>query len=145
MDKRELILVRLLEVLSTIDGINAFRNKTILSAIQKPAILLFDSDEKVDQDDFERKRPPAGKFRVSMQPEIYVLLSSSPDSVGQELNQMRARVIKAVLTDTQLKTLCHDGDMRYGGCATGLASGRSMEGEAGLSFIFNYILQPDLL
>jgi hypothetical protein len=37
------------------------------------------------------------------------------------------------------------GEVRYEGCATALARGRSMEGEMGVSFSFTYVLRPEEL
>ena len=42
-------------------------------------------------------------------------------------------------------SLAFDGDIRYEGCATALARGRSMEGEMGVSFSFTYVLRPEEL
>jgi hypothetical protein len=142
MDKRELILTRLGEIYSGIDGFNFFRNKQNISDARRPAILLYDGDEKVEEDDFNRKRPSQAPLRVHMKPETYILLAASAETVGQELNAARALVINAVLTDAELKTLVHDGDIRYDGCLTMLANGRSVTGEAGLSFTLPYILKP---
>ena len=81
-----------------------------------------------------------------MTPEIYLMLGAKPEDVGTVINGFRAVFIKAVLMDPGLASIVgSNGDIRYEGCATGLARGRTMEAEMGLSFTFSYILRPDEL
>ena len=147
-DKREQILVRLLSVAQGLPGIAAaFRNKDEISDRQRPCIVILDADEAADDTD------PSGMARrfnaprrVGMTPEIYLMLGAKPEDVGTAINSFRAAFIKAVLTDSELATIVgSNGDIRYEGCATGLARGRNMEAEMGLSFTFSYILRPDEL
>jgi len=47
MDRRELILARLLAIASGIPGIrNAYRNQDEINESQRPAILILDADEQ---------------------------------------------------------------------------------------------------
>jgi hypothetical protein len=147
-DRREAVLVRLLDIARTIPGIvAAFRNTDEISDRQRPCILILDADEAADDaDPSGLPRRPHAPRRVGMTPELYVMLGAKPEHIGTELNIFRAAIIKAVLTDTTLADLVGtNGDVRYEGCATALARSRMMEGEMGLSFTFTYVLRPDEL
>ena len=147
-DKREQILVRLLGIAQALPGIAAaFRNKDEISDRQRPCIVILDADEAADDaDPSGLARRPNAPRRVGMTPEIYLMLGAKPEDVGTAINGFRAAFIKAVLTDPELATIVgSNGDIRYEGCATGLARGRNMEAEMGLSFTFSYILRPDEL
>ena len=147
-DKREQILVRLLGIAQALPGIAAaFRNKDEISDRQRPCIVIFDADEAADDaDPAGLARRPNAPRRIGMTPEIYLMLGAKPEDVGTAINGFRAAFIKAVLTDSELAGIVgSNGDIRYEGCATGLARGRTMEAEMGLSFTFSYILRPDEL
>lgn len=155
-DKREAILDRLAVVLQSCcdDPKHFFRNRIDVPENARPGIVLLDADETAKSEEIAgKKRPASGPVRVELTPEIYLLASGKPDvtggepaadgkAIGKALNARRAKVIKAVLTDATLIELAHDGAIRYEGFATGLAAGRSMEGEAGISFTFEYMLFP---
>ena len=143
MSRREDILARLVEVCGEIDGVVLVaRNRDELSDRQRPAIVILDADEVAVEGD--RKRP--GPQIISMTPEIYILLSGDPEDIGTDLNTLLVAVQKAILTDTELNELTGpNGSIRYDGCATGLARGRSMEGEMGVSLSFNYPFDPSKL
>lgn len=145
-DKRELILVRLLEIAGSIEGVTfAGRNKTKLTDLIRPAIVIFDADETSDDRAKDRGRPSHGPNLVGMNPEILLLVGGTPEEVGATLNGYRVKLVKAVLNDATLKQLTVNGDIVYEGCATALAIGRSMEGEMGISFTFTYFLKPSEL
>lgn len=147
-DKRELILARLLGISQGLPGITAaFRNKDEISDRQRPCIVILDADEAADDaDPSGLARRPHAPRRVGMTPEIYLMLGAKPEDVGTAINVLRATFIKAVLMDSELATIVgSNGDIRYEGCATGLARGRNMEAEMGVSFTFSYILRPDEL
>ena len=145
-DRREMILTRLLEIAVGVDGIvAAFRNKDEISEKQRPAIVILDADEAADDAD-PGSRPARSPRRVAMTPEIYILLGAKPEELGSVINALRARFVKSVLGDSQLGSIVGtNGDIRYEGCATALARGRSMEGEMGVSFSFTYVLRPEEL
>ena len=147
-DKREAILMRIVEIAKMVPGIVAvFRNTDEISEKQRPCILILDADEAADDaDPSGLSRHPNAPRRVGMTPEVYVMLGAKPEHIGTELNLFRAAILKAVLTDAALASLVgSNGDIRYEGCATALARGRMMEGEMGLSFTFTYVLRPDEL
>jgi hypothetical protein len=145
-DRREMILSRLLEIAGSTEGIvAAFRNKDEISEKQRPAIVILDADETADDAD-PSSRPSRAPRRVAMTPEIYILLGAKPEELGSVINALRARFVKSILGDSQLGSIVGtNGDIRYDGCATALARGRSMEGEMGVSFSFTYVLRPEEL
>ena len=142
LDRREAILAQLLIVLKTVQGVpHVFRNRLDLSERQRPAIIILDSDEVVEAGGSAQGRSPRAPSVVSMTPEIFIVLQDSAGEVGNELNILRARVLRAILSDSTLKTLTGpNGSIRYEGCATGLSRGRNMEGEMGVSIAFQYPL-----
>lgn len=143
-DKRELILQRLLVIAEGIEGIvTASRNKDEITERARPAIVILDADEAAEDSD-PNNRPFNAARRVVMTPEMYIMLGAKPQDLGTAINALRAKFVKAVLTDVPLKTLVgQNGDIRYEGCATALARGRNMEGEMGVSISFTYILRAD--
>jgi hypothetical protein len=145
-DRREMVLARLLEIARGIEGIAAaFRNKDEISEKQRPAIVILDADEAAEDTD-PTSRPSRSPRRIAMTPELYILLGAKPEELGTAINTLRARFVKAVLNDVQLASIVgSNGDVRYEGCATALARGRSMEGEMGVSFSFAYVLRPEEL
>ena len=147
MDKRELILQRLLEVAASVPGVaTAVRNQDEISEHRRPAIAVFDSDEAVDETAERQDHPGRAPNLVVMTPEVLILLGASPESVGSSLNALRAKLVKAVLTDAQLIALTGtNGRVRYTGCSTHLGHGRSMEGFMGVQFAFAYVLRPEQL
>jgi hypothetical protein len=156
-DRREEILARLEAILeglaqdmrdSTEDPrprATAARGRLDFDESERPILLLLDGDEDADQASFGRNHPASAANIVSLQPEVYVMIEGKPEDVGTRLNELRALVVKAVLTDAQLLALAHNGDVRYDGCVTGLSIGRSMEGEAALNFTLNYVFRPTAL
>lgn len=146
MDKREAILARLLVIAEGIEGVKtALRNaEAPQSESRRPAIIILDADEAADSRlDQDTGKPARTSNKVGMTPEIYIMLGDNAENVGTAINLLRARLIKAVLTNDDLKDLCGtNGSIRYQGCATGLAKDRTMAGEMGVAFTFTYVLDP---
>ena len=142
-DLREQILARLLEVAATVPDVsNVYRNRGGISETARPAAVVLDADEAVEDEDFG-SRPARSPQRVVMTPEIFILVNDRAADIGMELNKLRRRMIRRVLTDATLIDLVgSNGGIRYAGCGTALAVGRSMEGEMALSFAFRYVLEP---
>jgi hypothetical protein len=147
MDKREAILARLVAIAGGLDGVKAaVRNQDEVSERARPAIVVFDADEAADESAGERGRASPRPNVVEMSPETLILLGAPPETVGTTLNAMRAKLIKAVLTDNDLAVLTGtNGRVRYVGCSTHLGHGRSMEGTMAVQFTFAYVLRPDQL
>ncbi len=147
-DKREDILARLLTVLKGIEGVEeraVVRNKEDIAETLRPAIVMYDADE-AQPENFSvegRGRPPEGILVLELQPEIFIVVQKSAKDVGTALNELRAAVIKAVMTDAQLITLCRQ--IIYTGFTPSLAAGREMVGQARMHFSFQYVLRIDKL
>lgn len=144
MDRRESILARLLEIASDIEGIKrAWRHKGRLTEDARPAIVILDADETAEEEgNVSSSRPSDLSRRVVMTPEIYIMLGSSLEDVGTDINAMRAKFLKAVMLDAELREIVGtNGHFKYEGCATGLGEGRTMEGEMGVSISFTYVLK----
>jgi len=146
-DRREAILARLEVILAGVDGIkHAFRNVPDVPETKRPAAIVLDADEVADETGEGRNRfANLAPITAIMTPEIYFKFGGSAENVGPTLNALRIKAIKAILTDETLIALVKDNDIRYLGFATGFASGRSIEGEAGISFQFRYMVFPSKL
>jgi hypothetical protein len=147
MDKREAILARFAELAATVPGIRTVvRNSDEISEHKRPAVAIFDADETVDERADRQGHSGRAPNVVEMTPELLILLGATPERVGSALNELRAELIKTVLTDTQLSALTGlNGRVRYIGCSTHLGHGRSMEASMGVHFSFAYVLRPDQL
>ena len=145
-DIREEILDRLLIILGAVSDVSAVgRNDDSLSERQGTTISLFDAGETTE-DLIGSGKPPQSIFRMTMEPEIIVTLGTTPEAVGQELNNLRARVLNAILTDADLYNLVgKNGEVRYLGCDTDLRRGRDLKGEMQLGFSITYVVNPATL
>src|SRR6478609_4300806 len=128
MDKREALLARLIEIAAGVPEIKtAARNQDEISERARPAIVIFDADETADERANEQGHAGRAPNIIEMLPEALILLGGTPERVGSDLNDMRAKFVKAVLIDAQLATLTGtNGRVRYVGCSTHLGHGRSM-------------------
>ncbi len=146
-DTREEILARLVEVVTSVPGaVQVLRNQLGLSETARPAIIILDADEAAEEEDLPGSRSADAPQRIAMTPELFVLVSHRAAGLGAELNTLRRRILRRVLTDGPLAALVGpNGSIRYAGCGTALALGRSMEGEMSLSFTFRYVLKPSKL
>lgn len=152
-DVREEVLARLLEVVATIPNIRwAKRNNPDLPDAQSglyPAVSVFDADEETDDVSDGGMRPPHRPTIVRMTPQI--VLAQQKNEAGSDLTTLRRELIKRVLFDTELnetivKTGRHgNGAIRYLGCTTDFAFGRSNYGGLVAQFLFKYALKPEEL
>jgi hypothetical protein len=149
MDTREAILQRLVaiaETFKTTRGIKAvYRNNMRPPEANLPAILILDGDEMGDEND-PNSRGSRGPRRMTMTPQMLIVLPEKSEDVGTVLNGHRAALIKAIATDADLMALTTN---RLGGrlhsTQTSLAWGRSMLGEMGVAFAIPYYLDPATL
>jgi hypothetical protein len=159
VDRRVLILQELESLLSglsitlstgVIPAGNFVRNRNELPADKVPGIILLDGDEAADP---RYQRPQIGRDLttvppqiVRMTPEIYVVLDvRKPQNinVGEDLSAARAQLMRAILTDKTLYTICgSNGQVTYDGVVTDLARNRTMQGQMGLLFTFTYPFIP---
>lgn len=141
-DVREAILTRLAAILLTASGgaHHFYRNTLRIQDERLPAIAMLDGDETPDDKAYGRGRPANTPVVVTMRPEIYLFVGA--DNPGPALNAKRLVVLQAVMNDATLLSLCVNGDIRFEGFSTGLAQGRSMEGEGAIALAFIYVLRP---
>src|SRR5882724_4894146 len=143
-DRREEILARLVDLLKLLPGPQkVYRNRSQLSASQRPAIVVLDGDESGTVRDFALGRPLSSPNIMRMSPQICLMAAGGPDVVGTVLNTLRLIVIPAVLSDGPLSDFVGTtGGIQYQGCTTDLARGRTIEGEMILNFEIHYALKP---
>lgn len=142
-DTRELILARLLTVVSGLAGVTtAARNLDDIEDIALPAVVLFDGAEEAAENPVATGL--AGNV-VTMQPSLLVLLGGTPEEIGTTINEWRAKVLKAVLGDATLATLCRGArpaGARYVGCEVSLAAGSDSKAELTLTLAISYPFNP---
>ena len=118
------------------------RNRGELTSVARPALILLDNDEVIDDRVTPRGRGSTAARVMTMSPEVAIVLGGrEPQNtdVGEDLNAMRLTVVKAIATDATLLSLVGvNGDIQYGGLVTDLGWHRSMEGIMVLSFLINY-------
>lgn len=115
-DRRELICERLLAIVHDIPGITAsVRNKQDAQGLARPAAVVHDGHEEPRDDPRPDRRSRVQ--RMQMLPVIHVLAAAGADDVGTLLNVYRARLVTAVIGDTELLSLVCDEDIDYRGCA----------------------------
>lgn len=145
MDYREAILSRLQAVLEGSPRIRSVYRNTIETSDSKfPQAIILDADEVADERDKERGRTGASPNLVTATPEIYITVdATAAKSVGPALNELRADLVKRILSDADLLRYCGpNGNIRYNGCQSAFAAGRTMQGQMILSISFTYFLRP---
>lgn len=144
-DKRELILVRLKAIAAAVTGVAfAGRNEIEPTDKQLPAVLVLEGDEQPSPAVVEgRNRPPTSPVPMVMIPELCIIASDKPSDVGTVLNTLRAALIRAVTTDSELiAILGSNGAIAYRGLISDLGLGRAMMGRMSLQFAITYIVKP---
>ena len=148
MDRREAILTRLVAVAGAIDGVvKAERNRTDVTGRSRPAIIVLDADETVDDIAFTKQgRPANAPNLIDLKPEIVIMVGEASETVGPLLNSYRAKFLKAVVDDAELRGLVGaSGHILYEGCATDLTREKNMAGEMRVAMTFRYTLRFDEL
>lgn len=152
-DVREAILARLLEVVNAPAlGISyGQRNDLNLSEQNLPAAIVLDGPEDVDSNALDRRLPNLASMLVHMEPGINIVLQDKVANVGTLLNEVRVKIVNAILSDTALIALTgvggnrSVGSMRYLGCAPAVAEGRMLQGQMVLRFRISYVFKPSEL
>ena len=149
-DTREVILARLLVILGTIEGVaGSGATKAVGRNIddvpagwsdRRPAILLQDAvEEFFDAPPLDRR---SAVQRMALRPVLTILAGADAKDVGALLNLFRARLIAAVLSDADLRTLVGtNGRVHYAGCERLPAGPESKEGRMEVTFVFTYVLR----
>jgi hypothetical protein len=141
-DKRELILSRLLDVLDGVQsGMVVLRNAPQIDPDSRPALILYDGDEQSEPRDPNRGGPPSIR-RVRMTPSIIALASAAAENIGTAINELRALVVHAVLTDATLLGYSVNGlEVTYEGAEQIVENGLRVEGAMALTFAITYTLR----
>lgn len=145
---RENIIDRITDILAGVPSIcKVYRNNPNPSEALLPAAIVFEADEEVEAPpDQDTHRSGARPYLVTMRPEIWLLVSDAPSTVGTELNRIRDDVLKAILTDTQIDGIAGvNGRVKYESSRSALAAGRTMQGQIVMTFAITYVLKPSAL
>lgn len=147
IDRREQILARLVTIAGTVSGVDfVFRNKDEISETERPCIRIYDGDEVLSDKSPPAEHKGAVQTMMTMTPLVAIELGGKPENVGTDLNTLRLRLIKAVLTDTQLpEMVAKKGRYRYEGCTMSSTTARLTEVAMILTFAFTYSLNPSEL
>lgn len=144
-DVREEIIVRCLEIAASIEQVNYVdRNVATVDEEdgQLPAIILLDGDEVAIEDEPQRRSVMAPR-RFEMAPLFHISVSATRLEVGTDLNTLRRRLIRAVLSDSALAALYDRNGIRYDGLESPRTeSGRMVLSQRVLRFTITYILDP---
>lgn len=141
-DAREEILSRMQAALSEAGGFSVKRMDVSFAAEDLPAVMLLDGGESTQV---------KAAFSTSPKPmtmHLVVALFVQGETLGPALNILRAQVIKALLYDAELATLCDKGSrdkIDYQGCETGNELAETLHADMTLNFDLTYIFNPALL
>lgn len=145
MDKREAILARLHVLAGRVEDVKtALRGTDTVSETSMPAIVVNGSDEVTDESGHDRGRPANSPTKVVMMPDIWIFRAEKSADIETLLNELRARFVKAILTDATLIGLVGtNGQIKYMGCKTNFKRGRQMDGTMRVDITLIYILNPN--
>jgi len=141
-DVRELILARMAVIAATIDGVDySARNELDLSDQRGDSLIIWDGDEPQPPD--QVRRDALHKQIVTMLPIVEISLAGKPEDVGQKLNALRMRTLKAFMTDATLLALTlNSRSIAYKQCQTGFSRARQTQASMGLGLAITYALKP---
>lgn len=135
MDRRETILRRIATVCVT-TGAVVKRMAVDLHATERPAIVVNDGDETI-----QLNKGGKAPMIVTLRPQLILVVQG--EEPGTLINTLRAKVLKALLTDTILAGLLSPhGTIRYIGLETQVARGETLEADMALNFEATYLLDP---
>lgn len=149
MDKRELILVRLLAIGAGLTGIvSSWRNRGELKQDKRPAFVLLDGTESVAIPDTGRSRVAMSPQVMELRPQMFILLvpreTPKNEGVGEELSAWRGKLIKAMAQDQQLIGLVGaNGGITFRGMQTDMQTGSALYGELQFDFGIRYTFNPN--
>lgn len=152
-DKREQIIVRLLELMAEeyIQAATVVRNRGLLKQDDRPAIAILDGDERArltgdGQGTGVRGRVGMSVQLMTMTPQVFVIPKSAKpnnEGIGTLVNEFRDIIVRVVAQDSVLLSILgSNGSVAYMGMETDLKSGSHLDGQARLDFAFTYVLDP---
>lgn len=148
MDKRELILRRILAIGTGLVGIkSAWRNRGQLKEDKRPAFVVLDGNEINPHRVEGRGHAALSTTVMEVSPQLFILLvprdTPKNEGVGEELSQWRAKLIKALAADQQLIDLIGpNGQIIFRGMQTDMVTGSALYGELQFDFGIRYVLNP---
>ncbi len=140
MDRRENILQRIV-VLCVAAGFDTQRMDPEMRGGNRPSVFIDDGMETLVNDG-SITRPVGRPSIMKLFPKLYVLCAgnAAPASL---INQHRATLIKALLTDAPLSALCQPAAaLRYTGCEPQVRMAEGFACDVILNFELHYILNP---
>jgi hypothetical protein len=147
-DKRETILAALFTAMKTIvldpgEEIAFERNRPEpVDQTSLPAVLLFDGDETAPNPDLR----PMGRQSVTklvMNPEIWGYVEAKAADVGTKVNNLRARLIKAIWTNQAfINAVGSMETVTLGPMQTGLGKSKQAIGGFGFEMSITYDFDP---
>ena len=143
MDTRELILQRLMAILTTLaDGtvINVYRDRAEFDHTELPAYVLLDGVETTGIRGTDRRGPQI----MLLVPQIFFVPQPTETQfnvgVGPDLSEMRVAMIKAIMQDSSLSDLLgSNGYAEYRGMETDMQTGAEVKGQFRMDFAFAYV------
>ncbi len=146
-DQRELIMVRLTEVVNVAGVKTVSRNRVDFDDTQLPAVGVLEGDEEVAENTLGRSARASGRpYIVTATPQVFIRVGGISENIGTDLNTLRAAIIKALLDDADLTAMSmDDGGMQYAGMQSMLHAARSMIGATAMVFVIKYLLYPGQL
>jgi len=158
VDTRELIVVRLMEVLATVPGTtNVYRDRgEVGDTTLLPAAVVLDGREYLPDIEYllNMKTPRMPRVAFRFEPEVFVVLrprtnvgnTQKPDGtevpIGPEISAFRAGVIANVINDPTLLGYCSPWPVVFAGLETDMQTGTLMEGHIQFRFVFPYLFTP---
>lgn len=146
-DTRELILERLVAIAESVkpDIKTVRRNSVSFKPDEQPACGVLDGDETKSRGQ-PIPAPMLPKQIMQMQFGLYLQAKDARPRntpTGTQLNTIRAKLVKAVATDTELQALIGpNGALEYNGLSTDLRLGSELSGQMQLNFTCNYLFDP---
>ena len=146
-DQRELIMLRLAQVVNVTGVKTVSRNRIDFDDTQLPAVGVLEGDEEVAPNSLGRNARASGRpYIVTATPQVFIRVGGKSEDIGTDLNTLRAAIIKALLDDAQLNALAaDDGGIQYAGMQSTLHAARSMIGATAMVFAIKYLLYPNRL
>lgn len=153
LDKREIILERMLALLGTVNSatppLNVFRNRAEIPTEKLPALVLLDGKESLKNPAMPHTRGGAiVPSLFDLTPQVFIVLRPRDDinntGVGEELSGLRMQVLKAFIQDGDLQGLLgSNGEINYLGHDTDLQTGSTVLGQMQLNFQLTYVFDPN--
>lgn len=145
IDVRNQILERLPEVCRAITGMAAVGiNCLDVPGIRRPAVIINDGIEEVSLERPTSVRRFSQVQIMDLTPDIRLLLRTEggSDEARELVSLFRARVISAILGDSELQSILGaNGAIRYGGCTSPDPSPEAKETRLDFTFVFTYPLK----